>query len=160
MSGTGWRPLTVAKMLRPYFLHHRALLGELCKAAWETLCSRPEVLRYFGPSTQAIGICYDDPDVTEPSKIRYDACVEVDEHFQPVGDVEVQEIAGGEYAVYVHEGPYENLHDSYTRLYGQWLPSSGREASAAPSLEIYLNSPQNTAPADLRTEICVPLAAR
>jgi hypothetical protein len=27
---------TIPKMLRPYFLHHRKLLGELCKAAWQT----------------------------------------------------------------------------------------------------------------------------
>lgn len=28
---------TVPKMLRPYFLHHRELLGELCRAAWQTV---------------------------------------------------------------------------------------------------------------------------
>jgi hypothetical protein len=29
--------LTVPKMIRPYFLHHRKLLGRLCHAAWETV---------------------------------------------------------------------------------------------------------------------------
>ena len=28
---------TVPKMLRPYFLHHRELLGKLSRAAWETV---------------------------------------------------------------------------------------------------------------------------
>jgi len=28
---------TIPKMLRPYFLHHRELLGRLCQAAWETV---------------------------------------------------------------------------------------------------------------------------
>jgi hypothetical protein len=28
---------TVPKMLRPYFLRHRELLGELCRAAWQTV---------------------------------------------------------------------------------------------------------------------------
>jgi hypothetical protein len=28
---------TVPKMLRPYFLHHRGLLGGLCRSAWETV---------------------------------------------------------------------------------------------------------------------------
>jgi len=28
---------TVPKMLRPYFLHHRRLLGKLCRAAYETV---------------------------------------------------------------------------------------------------------------------------
>jgi hypothetical protein len=29
---------TVPKLLRPFFLHHRELLGELCRAAWESVC--------------------------------------------------------------------------------------------------------------------------
>ena len=28
---------TVPKLLRPYFMHHRELLGPLCSAAWETV---------------------------------------------------------------------------------------------------------------------------
>lgn len=28
---------TVPKLLRPYFLHRRELLGKLCHAAWETV---------------------------------------------------------------------------------------------------------------------------
>jgi hypothetical protein len=28
---------SIPKMIRPYFLHHRELLGKLCHAAWETL---------------------------------------------------------------------------------------------------------------------------
>jgi hypothetical protein len=28
---------TVPKMLRPYFLRHRELLGDLCRAAWDTV---------------------------------------------------------------------------------------------------------------------------
>jgi hypothetical protein len=29
--------LTMPKLLRPYFLHRRGLLGPLCQAAWETV---------------------------------------------------------------------------------------------------------------------------
>ena len=39
-----------------------------------------------------------------------------------------------------------------------WLVQSGREAADAPVFEEYLNSPKDTAPADLVTEICLPLA--
>ena len=28
---------TVPKLLRPYFLHRRQLLGKLCRAGWETV---------------------------------------------------------------------------------------------------------------------------
>ena len=43
------------KMLRPYFLHHRALLGGLAQAAWETvlelMCAAPDAPRRDVPGT-------------------------------------------------------------------------------------------------------------
>lgn len=66
-------------------------------------------------------------------------------------------IAGGEHAVLRHKGPYSDLHVAYNWLYGTWLPQSGREVAAAPVFEEYLNNPRDTAPAELLTEICLPL---
>jgi AraC family transcriptional regulator len=37
------------------------------------------------------------------------------------------------------------------------LPRSGREPADAAMFDIYLNSPMDTAPEDLLTEICLPL---
>jgi len=50
------------------------------------------------------------------------------------------------------------LGDTYSRLVGQWMPANGREPKSAPALEVYLNSPNDTPPADLVTEISIPLA--
>ena len=69
----------------------------------------------------------------------------------------MQMIAGGAYAVLTHFGPYEKLNASYEKLLGQWLPRSGRRLRSAPCFEIYLNSPENTAPEDLVTDIHAPL---
>ncbi len=79
------------------------------------------------------------------------------EDFQPEGEVGLQSIAGGEYAVLTHEGPYEKLGETYSRLAGEWLPSSGREFRAAPGFEVYLNSPMNRPPDKLLTDIYLPL---
>jgi AraC family transcriptional regulator len=114
----------------------------------------------FGPSTLVMGICWDDPDVTPPEKIRYDCCVTVSDSFAAEGEVSVQTVEGGEYAVATHRGPYENLGALYRWLYGSWLPTSGREPRHAPPFEVYRNSPMTAAPADLLTDICVPLIAR
>jgi AraC family transcriptional regulator len=116
--------------------------------------------RGLAMSAKMIGVCYDDPEVTPPEKIRYDACITVNDSVKPEGEVGVQEIGGGEYAVAMHKGPYENLGQTYARLAGEWLPKSGREPRSSPCLEMYLNSPQSAAPADLLTEICMPLAAK
>ena len=104
-----------------------------------------------------VGICHDDPEVTPPEKIRYDACVTVDQTFQPEGDIGVQTIAAGEYATTTHFGPYERLSQTYAELLGQWLPRSGRELRSAPSLEFYMNDPEGTDPEDLITDIYAPL---
>ncbi len=105
-----------------------------------------------------LGICHDDPDVTPPEKVRYDACIQVDGSFEPEGDIGVQEVAGGEYAVATHEGPHENIGTTYGALLGQWLPTHNREPGKSPCFEIYLNNPQDTKPEDLLTDVYVPLA--
>jgi len=43
----------------------------------------------------------------------------VDENFVPKGDIGVQVVAGGDYAVTTHFGPYHKLGDTYTKLLGQ-----------------------------------------
>jgi AraC family transcriptional regulator len=106
---------------------------------------------------QFIGISHDDPAVTLPEKVRYDACVTVDESFQPVGEIGVQIISGGEYAVLTHFGSYEKLGASYSKLLGQWLPRSGRNLRSTPCFEVYFNTPENTDPEDLVTDIHAPL---
>jgi len=104
-------------------------------------------------------LVHDDPEVTPPDKLRYDACVAAPDGFKPEGDVGVQEVPGGPYVVALHGGPYEKLGETYAALFGQWLPAHDREPAGGPCMEVYLNNPQNTPPADLRTEVFVPLAS-
>ena len=104
-----------------------------------------------------LGICHDDPEVTPPAKIRYDACVTVGDDFAASGGIQVQTVAGGEYAVTTHAGGYNTIGRTYAELLGQWVPRSGRELRDAPCFEVYLNSPESTAPEDLLTDIYAPL---
>ncbi len=69
----------------------------------------------------------------------------------------MQTIGGGEYAVTTHHGPYDKLAETYAKLYGQWIPRNGRTPRSAPCFEIYLNDPESTEPAELLTDIHVPL---
>jgi len=130
-----------------------------CAKAWEALCGNEAVCRTFGPDSRFIGICYDDPDVTEEGKIRYDACVTIPAEGEFGSGVTVQTIDAGDYAVYYHKGPCEGLHDCYRQLYGQWLPQSGHEPANAPCLEIYHTDPKTTPPTEQLTEIRIPLAS-
>jgi AraC family transcriptional regulator len=107
-----------------------------------------------------IGIVHDDPDVTPPDKVRYDAAVTVTRPVQPEGEFGVMEFPGGSYAVVTHKGPYETLGKTYQRIYGGWLPQQTRyHLRDVPAFEQYLNSPQYTKPEDLLTLIHVPVEA-
>lgn len=125
--------------------------------AWEKLCTHLGKEGCLGPESKFVGICYDDPEVTPPEKIRYDACITVDESFVPTDEIGVQTIGGGEYAVTTHFGPYDNLSQTYSRLFRDWLMKSDREISQDPCMEFYLNDPESTEPDDLLTDVCLPL---
>ncbi|MFV0348594.1 MAG: GyrI-like domain-containing protein [Halodesulfovibrio sp.] len=128
-----------------------------CFAAWKSLCDWAYPKGLFTENTLFCGICHDDPAVTEPAKIRYDACCSVPDGAIIDGPATEMTIRAGEYVTVLHKGPYENLYRVYAAVYGQWIPSSGREMAMEPSVEVYLNSPETTAPEDLLTEIRIPL---
>jgi len=125
--------------------------------AWERLCNFAGPVGLLGPDTSMFGLSHDDPDVTETSKLRYDACIVIDKAIQPMGEVGVKTVKGGDYAVFLHKGPYSNLKNSYNDIFRNWLPQSNKELGDAAPMEIYLNDPEKTKPKDLLTEICIPL---
>lgn len=112
----------------------------------------------FKPDTLCIGAYHDDPDITPPEKQRADVGLTVDDDYVPAGEMRVQTLRGGPYAVLKHKGPYDTLVDSYRWLYSVWLPDSGREPADAPPYEVYLNDAGQTPPEELLTDICIPLA--
>jgi AraC family transcriptional regulator len=114
----------------------------------------------LGPETLAIAIPYDDPEVTAPESVRCDCCLSVGEDVRPEGEVGVRTLEGGECAVLTHVGPYRGLGESYRWLFGTWLPASGREPRNAPAYEVARNSPHDTPPEQLRTDIYLPLEPR
>lgn len=128
-----------------------------CGKAWEKLCTWAGPLGLLATEPWFAGISYDDPSITAPEKLRYDACIGVPADVQARGEVGRQTIPAGKYAVVLHEGPYDNFNDTYNFLYSTWLPSSGWELRDAPCVEIYLNDPDGTAPEDLLTHVCIPV---
>jgi AraC family transcriptional regulator len=129
-------------------------------SAWQRLFTWAGMRGHLSRPFRMIGVPHDDPRLTDAGHVRYDACLAFDaggSGLEPQGDIGVQEIGGGEYAVIEHRGAYEGLDDTYQYLFGEWLPASGREPADRPAFEVYLNSPRDTAPADLRTEVHLPL---
>ncbi|MCE5272499.1 AraC family transcriptional regulator [bacterium] len=131
-----------------------------CGVAWDRLCAWAGPRGLLGPGASFIGICHDDPEVTAPENIRYDASITVGEDIEGEGGIGTQYIPEGEYAVVLHRGPFENLHQTYAELMGRWMPEHGREMKPQASLEVYLNPPDSTPPEELLTEVQVALLPR
>jgi len=105
-----------------------------------------------------IGVPLDNPKVTPPEKLRYDACVTVNEKYVPAKPVRVQTIAGGDYVV-ARNCPVGAIARGYEKLFYAWLPKSGRKARKAPSFLVAVNGPEGMPPTFGFTDIYVPLEA-
>jgi AraC family transcriptional regulator len=140
---------------RVAFVRHVGPYGEV-GLTWNKLFAWAGPKGLVGRNTRILGIAHDDPEVTPSDNVRYDACIVVDDRFQPEREFGIQEI-GGEYAAATHRGPYGTLGETYVMICGQWLPGSGRELRSAASVEVYRNSPHDTKPEELLTDIHLPL---
>ncbi len=126
--------------------------------AWGALMNFAYSRKLMRKDTKMIGIPHDDPDVTAPDHIRYDACITVDSPIDVSGEVQQSSIKKGKYAVFLHKGSYEDFAKTYSYIFKQWLPESEMNLRDLPCFEIYLNrDPRRTKPENLRTEIYLPI---
>jgi AraC family transcriptional regulator len=116
-------------------------------AVWNALYS---AVLARGASGAAYGLCYDDPEVTEPSRFRYDACLAVG--IEPFDGFRRHVIAAGTYAVALHRGSYTALGVTYGKLM-RWALDRDLAIATDASVERYLDAPGTVAEPDLRTEI-------
>ncbi|MCA9319306.1 MAG: AraC family transcriptional regulator [Planctomycetes bacterium] len=131
---------------------------EDCSKAWDQLGMWAARHGHFGSSSQMLGLCHDDPEITEPHQLRYDACLSLDAPFETEDDIGQKTIAGGDFAVVRYRGPYEGLSAVYQHLIGSWLPRSGWEPVDGPCIEVYWNDPESCVAEDLETDVCLPLS--
>lgn len=66
--------------MRGAFVRHTGPHAE-CGTAWETLTSFLGAKGWVGGDSLHIGLCYDDPEITSPEKLRNEACVTVKADF-------------------------------------------------------------------------------
>jgi len=126
---------------------------------WFQLIAEIGMEYILSEKNQKISIPYDSNETTPIDKLRYDACVTLDElpNFKPKGQVGMQTLRGGKYAVITHHGPIENIESTYQILFGLWLPQSGYEPADHPNFMLHREMPFKTSTELLMTDIYLPL---
>jgi AraC family transcriptional regulator len=127
--------------------------------AFDGLFGRVAALGLILPGMRMLGRFFDDPTSVPEEALRAQACVAGCAPGEVAAPLLRTTIPAAECAVLVHTGPYASMGAAYRWLFGEWLEQSGREPADAPVVEEYLNSPRDTAPADLVTHIHLPLRA-
>lgn len=110
------------------------------------------------PQTRMLAVYLDDPDAKPSDELRSEACITVPDDIALPSGLAEGWLPAGRYARVTHHGSYATLGDTWARLLGEWLPSSGWDIAATPGFEIYLNTPGHAKAEDLRTELYLPLA--
>lgn len=145
--------------LRVAFVRHLGPYQE-CGGAWQELIAWAGPRGLLGADAVCLGVGHDDPAVTAPARIRYDACIVVPDGTRVEGGIGIRILPGGPHAVTLHRGPYELLPAVYREVIGVWIPGQGRSVDRERSspYEIYRNDMRTTPPAELLTEVRIPLA--
>jgi AraC family transcriptional regulator len=139
------------KPLRVAYLRH---IGpyEDTKKTWFDLTARLLADQQIRKRSVFIGIGHDNPAVTPAAELRYDACITVDEDYEPKKPFELQTIVGGDYAV-AKNCPAGKIKDAYQYLYGKWLARSSRELRPVPGFMVLGDAPDVVARKKQRVEI-------
>jgi AraC family transcriptional regulator len=146
------------------FVRRTGPYGQAAGEAFAALCQFAGPYGLLGPTSRLLGISHDNPNSTEPSKLRFDACVTIEGELRELravklaGQAGLKTVAGGKYAVFLHAGPYDSFRETYDQIFTSWLPQSQAQRRDEPCFELYLNAPDQAKPEDLRTEIWVPIA--
>ena len=118
--------------------------------------NRMETNGLHGKSRDRISL--DDPDITDASKLRYDAAVEVPDDFAGTRDYHKTVLPGGKYVVGRFKGNETAIGEAWSWLLRDWLPDSGMQLDSRPFFEHYpIDATYDRKTGEFEAEICIPM---
>jgi AraC family transcriptional regulator len=108
----------------------------------------------FGhPGAAMVAIFHDDPETRPAAELRSDAGIVVAAQMALPEPLHEVRLPAGRYACTTHVGPYEGLGDVWAHFMGRWLAQSGHRVGSGAMFELYRNSPMDTSPSELVTDL-------
>ncbi len=114
-----------------------------------------EPLGYFHEKAQVTVISHDNPTLTEESKLRVSACIEVPEATKTDGEVGRMQRSEGLYAVGLFTLAAHEYSDAWHSMWSGWLPESGYEPDDGYAFERYIKPLEKAERTEV--ELCIPV---
>ncbi|MCW7753881.1 AraC family transcriptional regulator [Desulfobotulus sp. H1] len=128
---------------------------EICEQAFGELMTWAGPRGYLEAGT-VLGVYWDNPEITPPEKCRMDACITLPDPAEPDGDISVQQLRGGPYAVCRFEIANADFPKAWNEAF-IWFMEQGYACDDSPCYERYHTSPEEHPEGKWIVDICMPL---
>ena len=130
---------------------------QVYRRKWRRLVEYVRQNQLGGENGKFVSISLDDPLITSRHQCRFYLGTTVPEGTKPIAGTGIFHILPQRYAIFKHIGDYDSLTTIYKSIYEDWLPGSDYQSSGTMTFEVYIRNPLEVSPAELETEICIPI---
>lgn len=109
------------------------------------------------PSAIPIAVGWSDPATTPPDDCIFDACIPVSGNIKGNGDIRIQHLPGGAFAILRCECSWERLFWESNRLFYEWLPLSVFRRDKRPFFFKCYNNPDMNPRKLAIVDVCLPI---
>lgn len=125
--------------------------------ALKRLLSWADAKGLFNEQITVIGAGWSDSEMNPSEPFIFDICVLVSEDIQGEGEIGIQYLPGGQYAILYCEDVLETNNRQGRRLYREWMPENGYRMGEWPFLIFYGNDPETNPRKIAIWDICMPI---
>lgn len=146
------------KDIHVIFQQSKGKIGdETTRTNWETLFTKAQKHQIINAEAKFYGINWDDPEITSEEKVRYDACISIQNNTGIRTEFSTKTIFGGKYLCFLYKGDYQNLGLVYNQIFKDWIIKRDYNLREESIFEQYINNKETTPTEDLLTEIFIPI---
>ena len=112
---------------------------------------------FVNENSVIIGVAWNNPHITPPGKMIYDACITVPESTEADRWVNIQSIQGGDFAVHHCEFDDHRQEEEWMRFILNWLAQSEYQPDDRPAYSIYYNAMESPTVNRVVADLCLPV---
>lgn len=115
------------------------------------------------PNARCYGLLRDNPALVSAENCRFDACMEIDVHYEEraIRDLGMITLPGGSYVRQREKGSEAALKSRLMSIHAECkIPGGLFIDNNRPIVTLYLNNPLRSKSGDVRADVCIPVTAQ